>query len=115
MDVDGGSLGLSARGHDRVLKVARTIADLEGAETISAERGADALRYRHLDHRWRAYYYASASPVGVAIEIVNNKPSCLGRMTLRKFGDDEAIPMFVTRIVRRFEREVDEFLEILVG
>jgi magnesium chelatase family protein len=39
-------LGLSARGYHRVLKVARTIADLDGAEVVSAAGVAEALRYR---------------------------------------------------------------------
>jgi magnesium chelatase family protein len=42
-------LGLSARAHDKVLRVARTMADLEGADSIMPQHIAEAVGYRSLD------------------------------------------------------------------
>jgi magnesium chelatase family protein len=45
-------MGLSARAHDKVLRVSRTIADLDGCAEIKPEHVSEAVNYRMLDRQF---------------------------------------------------------------
>jgi hypothetical protein len=61
--------GMTARAYDRILKVARTVADLEGAPGIEPKRIAEAIQYKTLDRTfWARQVSWGRSPSSASIQ-----------------------------------------------